>query len=66
MSVIYGFKFKRIVYTCTCVCVFFAAVLQVSLNAEENDNQPRLRKEGKSRPAWSLAGQVLQCFYASK
>ena len=44
MCVIYGFKFKRIAYTCTCLCVTFAAVLQVSLSAEENDNQPRLTK----------------------
>ena len=51
MSVIYGFKFKRI--ACTCICVTFAAVLQVSLNAEENDNQPILRKyfrKWQSRP----------------
>ena len=44
MSVIYGFKFKRIKYTFTCICDTFAAVLQVSLNTEENDKQPRLRK----------------------
>ena len=37
-SVIYGFKFKRIAYTCMYIYVTFAAVLQVSLNAEENDN----------------------------
>ena len=51
MSVIYGFKFKRI--ACTCICVTFVAVLQVSLNAEENDNQPILRKyfrKWQSRP----------------
>ena len=53
MSVVNGFKFKRIAYTCTCLCVTFAAFLQVSVSAEENDNQPRLRKyfrEWQSRP----------------
>ena len=44
MSVMYGFKFKQIVQTCTCIYVTFAAVFQVLLNAEENDNKPRLRK----------------------
>ena len=34
---IYGLHIRRI-------CATFAAGLQMSLNAEENDNQPRLRK----------------------
>ena len=38
MSIIYGFKFKRIAY----ICKTFAAVLQVSLN--ENNNQSKLKK----------------------
>ena len=49
MSVIYGLKFKRIAYTCTYIYVTFAAVLQVLLNVEENDKQPRLRKYFRAR-----------------